>query len=170
MAAPFPYESVAGAVTDSAESEALNLYRQYAWIARWVDEMNTDIDLDLKKTMQLVFHSRKFRTWFDILQAHVTAGTHTQAQISDIVQGVFFAKKCSWATRAAMNSDLQAIYNMAGIVADWIEANASDYKQGYSINKEIAPGVMTDDPVKITKSTAVATRLSDFRALFAAKG
>lgn len=168
MAAPFPYESVAGAVTDMAESDAANLYRQYAWVARLVDEMNGETELDLKKTMQLVFHARQLRARHEALQARVTHGTHTQAQIGDIVQGVFLAKKCSWASRAAMNADLTAIYNAAGVAADWVEANAGDYKQGYSINKEVSPGVMTDEPLKIAKPAGVASRLADFRALFAA--
>ena len=168
MPAPFPYEAVAGTVTDAAESDAANLYRQYAWIARLLDEMNAEAELDLKKTMQLVFYARQLRARHEALQARVTAGTHTQAQIGDIVQGVFLAKKCSWASRAAMNADLTAIYNAAGVVADWIEANARGYKQGYSVNREISPGVMTDDPIKIVKPAGVATRVADFRNLFAA--
>lgn len=167
MAAPFPYESVSGAITDKAESEAVNFYRQYSWVARLIDEMSLQSDLDLKRTMQLVFHARALRICYDTLQAHVAAGTHTQVQIGDIVQGVFATKKCTWATRAAMNTDLQTIYNTSGVVADWIEANAADYKAGWSINKEVSPGVMSDDPIKIVKTAAVATRLSDFRALFA---
>lgn len=168
MTAPFPYEAVAGAVVDPAENEALNLYRQYAWVARLLDEMNAEAELDLKRTMQLVFHCRKFRECLDTLQAHVTAGTHTPARIGDVIRGVFGAKKCAWATLAGMNADLAAIYNAAGAAADWIEANAGGYKRGYSVNREISPGVMTDDPIKIVKPAGVATRVADFRNLFAA--
>lgn len=167
MAAPFPYEAVAGAATDPAESEAANLYRQYAWVARLADEMNAETELDLKRTMQFVHHARQFRHWFDALQARVTAGTHTQGQIGDILAGVFGAKRCAWPTRSAMNADFQEIYNAAGTAADWIDANAADYKQGWSINKEVSPGVMTDDPIKVAKPAGVATRIADFRGLFA---
>lgn len=168
MAAPFPYEAVAGAQTDPVEAEALNLYRQYAWIARLVDEMNNETELDLKRTMQLVFHARQFRALFDALQARIAAGTHTQAQIAAVIEGMFAVKKCTWATRTAMNVDLQAIYAASGTAADWIEANAASYKTGYSVNKELSPGVMTDEPIKITKPAGVAIRIADFRALFAA--
>ena len=73
MAAPYPYNAVAGVPDDIAESDAVNLLRQYTWVARLVDEMNLDIELDLKRTMQLVFHCRQFRAWFDTLQARITA-------------------------------------------------------------------------------------------------
>lgn len=169
MAAPFPYDSVAGVADDAAERDAAHLYANYKWIARLVDQLNDATDLDLKQVMQLVFHSRQFRLAYDSLQARISAGTHTQTQIGDILQGVFLLKKCSWATRAAMNSDLSTIYNTAGTVADWIEANASNYKEGYSVNKEVSPGVMTDEPIKIAKPTGVATRIANFRSLFGAK-
>lgn len=169
MAAPFPYEAVAGAQADPAEPEALNLYRQYVWVARLVDEMDAETELDLKRTMQLVFHARRFRSIYDALQARIAAGTHTQAQITAVIEAMFAFKRCAWATRAAMIADLQAIHVAAGTAADWIEANASGYKQGYSVNKEISPGVMTDEPIKVVKPAGVAARLSDFRALFAAK-
>lgn len=168
MAIPFPYEGTAGAVTDQAEGETVNLYRQFVWVARLVDEMNAATDLDLKKTMQLVFHSRKFREVYEALQARITAGTHTQAQIADIIEGVFGAKKCKWATRAAMLSELAGLYTAAGNAADFIEANAGAYKTGYSINKITDSGGMTDEPIKIAKHAGVATRLTDFRALFGA--
>src|SRR5688572_25694521 len=167
MAAPFPYEATAGAVTDVAETEALNLYRNYSWVARLADEMNVEAELDLKRTMQLVFHARQLRRWHEALQTHI-GDTHTAAQIADVIEGVFNAKRCRWATRAAMNADFTAIYSAAGALADWIEANAAEYKQGYSVNKEISPGVMTDDPIKVAKPPAAASRLSDFRNLFAA--
>lgn len=167
MAAPFPYEAVSGAVLDAAEGEAMALYRQFAWVARLSDEMNTEAELDLKRTMQLVFHARSLRRFHEMLQARINS-THTPAQIADVIEGVFAAKKCRWASRSAMNADLAALYTNSGALADWIEANAADYKQGYSVNKEISPGVMTDEPIKVSKPSGLASRLTDFRALFSA--
>lgn len=168
MAAPFPYEAVAGAITDPAEGDANKLFRNYAWVARLAEEMSAETELDLKRTMQLVFHSRQLRIFYEALQARVTAGTHTTVQIGDVIEGMFAYKKCRWASRSAMLADLAAIYAAAGTIADWVEANASDYKQGYSINKEVSSGVMTDEPIKTAKPAGIANRLSNFRALFAA--
>lgn len=168
MAAPFPYEATAGAVRDVIEAEALNLFANYMWTARLADEMNTEAEIDLKRAKQLVFHARQLRRWYDALQAHITDGTHSQAQIADVIEGIFAVKKCRWATRLAMNADLTALYAASGTLADWIEANAGQYKQGYSVLKEISPGVDTDESIKIAKPAAAATRLAEFRALFAA--
>jgi len=169
MTAPFPYDGIAGAATDPAEGEAANLHRQYCWIARLADEMNAEVELDLKRTMQLVFHCRTFRQWYDALQARIGQG-HTQAQIGDILQGLFALKKCIWATRAAMLQDLQGIYDDAGTVSAWIEANAAQYKQGFSTNVVVNDqGDMSDTPIKTTKTTAIATRISTIRARFGAR-
>jgi hypothetical protein len=169
MAAPFPYESVAEARTDPAEAEAMNLYRQYAWIARLSDEMNNETVVDLKRTMQIVFHCRQFRRWYDVLQARI-GKSHTAQLIADVIESVFATKKCRWLTRLVLQQDLSNIYAEAGALADWIEANAAEYKQGYSVNKEVSPGVMTDEPIKRFKSEDIATRISNFRALFGPKG
>lgn len=166
MPAPFPYEAAAGVSRDAIESEAVNLFVNYMWVARLVDEMNSESVLDNKRAMQFVAHARQMRRWYEILQARIGA-SHTQVQIADVIEAMFAVKKCRWASRAAMNADLQAIYAASGTVADWIEANAGDYKQGYSINKEISPGVMTDEPIKVAKPAGVTSRLFDFRALFA---
>lgn len=169
MPAPFPYDSQAGVANDRIEAEARNLILHYSWVARLVDEMNAEVALDLKRTMQLVLHGRQFRRWYEELNARIGNG-HTQAQIADVLEAIFLFKKMRWPTRAAMNADLAAIYNACGVASDWFEANVGTYKNGYSINREIAPGVMTDEPIKVTKTTAIATRLSDFRALFGPKG
>ena len=166
MAAPFPYEGVAGASTDPAESEALNLYRQYTWVARLLSEMDAEAEIDLKRVMQIVFHCRKFRSWRDELQARI-GGTHTAQQILDVIEGVFAAKKCRWATRNAMQQDLLDIYTDAGTLADWIDTNAPEYKDGFSTNVVLADGVMTDVPVKRAKPPALATRIAAFRSRFA---
>lgn len=168
MVAPFPYEAVAGAVRDVIEAEALNLFANYAWVVRLADEMNAEKEIDLKRAKNLVFHARQFRFWYDALQARVSAGSHTQAQIADVIEGVFGAKKCRWPTRLVMNADLSALHAAFGALADWIETNAGQYKQGYSVLKEISPGVDTDESIKIAKPAAAASRLSEFRALFAA--
>lgn len=160
MAAPFPYESTAGAVTDPAESEALNLYRQYVWLARWSDEMNTDTDLDLKKLAQFTFHCRKYRQWFDALQARGAAAR-------PVIEGVFAFKKATWASRAAMLSDLQAIYDGAGTIYDWIVANMQEARSYTVATFDAAFAEQTDVPVKIAKPAGVAARVGVFRALFA---
>ena len=166
MVAPFPYEGVAGATADPAESEAANLYRHYSWLARLADEMNDEAELDLKRAMQIVFHCRQFVHGFDVLQT-----THTDRldEVAGVVLGTFAAKKCVWASEAEMEDDLASIQAAALDLADWIEANASEYKQGYSINKEIAPGVMTDEPIKVDKPEELATRLTNYRALWGPK-
>lgn len=146
----------------------MSLYRQYAWVARLADEMNTESDLDLKRTMQLVFHARELRRLHEMLQARINS-THTAAQIADVIEGVFAAKRCRWASRSAMNADFSALYAGSGALVDWIEANAADYKQGYSVNKEVSPGVVTDEPIKIAKGEHIAARIADLRGLFAAK-
>jgi len=160
MPAPFPPEGVAGASVDPAEAEALNLYRNYAWLARHADEMDTAANLDLKRVMQIVGHARQFRRWHDALTARGAAAR-------DQVEGTFAVKKCTWATRAAMVADLAAIYSAVGTLADWIETNEAGYKTGYSTNIVLdAAGNLSDTPITVAKSIAVATQITTFRALF----
>lgn len=164
MTAPFPIEATAGTKVDPAEAEALNLYRHYAWMARLSDEMHIDAELDLKRTMQLVMHIREYRRWHDALSAR------SQAQTIGIVEGIFAQKKCRWASQAEMGEDLAALHAAAGTVADWIEANAPEYKEGYSVNKEVAPGVITDEPIKVPKPQALGMKIAELRAQFGVKG
>jgi hypothetical protein len=168
MAAPFPYDAVAGVANDGAEFEAANLQGHFVWLARWSDEMDGDVDLDLKKLAQFVLHCRAYRRWFDALAAR---GGPARA----VIAGYFAHRKCAWATLADMVQDLQAIYDAAGVAADWIEANLAGYKGGYTMAVVIgadANGVpiTSDVPVKAVKPPAFATRVAAFRGLFNAKG
>lgn len=88
------------------------------------------------------------------------------ANIAGTVRSLFAMKKCTWASIAAMNADFQRIYNAATLISEWIEANETAYKDGFTIVKPVARGVMTDDPIKTAKSPAVAARIAEFRALF----
>ena len=166
MSAPFPYNAVAGVANDPAESEAENLLAQYSWLARWSDEMNKDVDLDYKKLAQFAFHCYKFRVWYDALQARITAGTHTPAQIGDCLEGVFRKRKMGWGNRAAMNSDLQDIYAAAGVVYDWIKTNMQEARNFTTAQFDANFINQTDVPVKVVKPAALATRIAQFRGLF----
>jgi hypothetical protein len=160
MPAPAPYDGVSGAVQDPAESEALNLYRQYAWLYRWSNEMNTDADLDLKKLAQFAFHCRKYRMWYDAL---VARGVPARA----VIEGAFAFKKATWPTRAAMLQDLQAIYDGAGTIYDWIKVNATEARRYTTVTFDANFEVQSDEPIKVAKPPALATRVGAFRALFA---
>lgn len=159
MPAPAPYDGVAGAVNDPTESEALNLYRQYVWLYRWSDEMNTDADLDLKKLAQFAFHCRQYRRWFDALTARGVAAR-------PVIEGLFAMKKATWATRAAMLQDLQALYDGAGTIYDWIKANATEARRYTVATFDENFDVQSDEPIKVAKPAALATRVGAFRALF----
>jgi len=160
MPAPFPPEAIAGAAVDPAESEALNVYRNYAWLARLADEMDAAANLDLKRVKQIVGHARQYRRWYDALAARGVAAR-------DQVEGTFAVKKCTWLTRAAMVADLLAIYDAALVLADWVETNEAGYKSGYSTNIVLdAAGNTTDTPIVAAKSLGMATQIATFRALF----
>ena len=159
MPAPFPYNALAGVANDPAESEAENLVGQYSWLARWSDEMNKDVDLDYKKLAQFAFHCRKFRFWYDALQARGNAAL-------DPIQGAFLKRKMSWGNRAAMSSDLQGIYTAAGTIYDWIVANMQEARNYTTARFDANFENQTDIPVKVVKPAAVATRVQQFRGLF----
>ena len=159
MPAPFPYNAVAGIPNDPAESEAENLVAQYSWLARWSDEMNTDTDLDYKKLAQFAFHCRKFRRWYDALQARGNTAL-------DPIQGAFLKRKMSWGNRAAMNSDLTDIYTAAGTIYDWIVANMQEARSYGTVSFDANFENQTDTPVRVVKPAAVSTRMQQFRGLF----
>jgi len=160
MPAPFPYNAISGVANDPAESEAENLVAQYSWLARWSDEMNTDIDLDYKKLAQFAFHCRKFKVWYDALQARGAAN------IGDQIEGAFLRRKMKWGNRAAMNSDLTAIYDAAGAIYVWIVANMQEARSYTTAQFDANFENQTDVPVKVIKSAAVAIRIQQFRGLF----
>ena len=69
-----------------------------------------------------------------------------------------------------MLADLTGLYADAGMLADWVEANAAEYKTGFSTNVVVdAQGNMSDVPVKRAKPLAFATRLAAFRTRFGPK-
>lgn len=167
MAIQFPYQAVAGAAVDPAESEAANLYANLCWVARLADEMDADTELDLKRVMQLVLHCRKFRVWYEALQTRGVAAR-------PVIEGVLAAKKITWPTRAEMLADLSALYADCGTLADWIEANAAGYKAGYAktmvVGNEIdGTPIISDVAEKAAKPVAFGTRISALRARFGAK-
>lgn len=159
MSAPFPYNAVSGVANDLAESEAENLVAQYIWLARWSDEMNKDVDLDYKKLAQFAFHCRKFRFWYDALQARIPLPL-------DAIEGAFLRRKMRWLTRLLMQQDLQDIYNAAGTIYDWIVANMQEARNYTTAQFDANFENQTDVPVKVAKPAAVATRVQQFRQLF----
>ncbi len=161
MAAPFPYDGMAGAINDPAEAEARNLHENYKWIARLADEMDAESELDLKRCMQIVLHCRKFRLWYEALAPRASG--------MDAIEGHFAMKKCRWSSAAACKKDLGDLYADAGALADWIEANVPEYKQGFAIVKVVSDGVLTDEPIKRAKPPELADRLTAFRSRFGAK-
>src|SRR3990167_2948984 len=160
MPAPFPYNAVAGVANDPAESEAENIVSQYCWLDGWSDEMNKDIDLDYKKLAQFAFHCRKFRFWYDALQARGAPN------IVDAIEGAFMLRKMKWGNRAAMNSDLTSIYNASGTIYDWIVVNMQEARSFTVVQFDANFENQSDVPVKIVKSPTVATRIQQFRGLF----
>lgn len=159
MPAPYPYQAVSGAVVDPAESEALNLFRQYEWLARWSDEMNKDVDLNYKKLMQFVFHMRQYRRWYALLQAKGVAAL-------PVIRGMFFFKKCQWATAADMTADLTAIYAECGLLFDWLKLNMPEART-YATLKMNDSDDLVDEPITAVKSVEFGTRIAAFRGLFA---
>lgn len=167
MTAPFPYDGVAGAQNDPAEAEAANLHANYKWVARLADEMNTEAQLDLKRVMQIVLHCRKFRVWYGALQARGKAA-------EGVIEGFFALKNCRWEKPEEMVSDLAAIYADCGTIADWIEANATDYKTGYTKGVVIAMSAdgtptISDEAIKAEKPVALAGLLTTLRSRFGDK-
>src|SRR3990167_10206247 len=117
MALPIPYDALVGAVNAPAESEALNLRGQYAWLYRLAKAMTDDPELDLKRAAQLALHTRKFRLWFDKLVERISRETvsadpdypvvRSQGEIRALIEGAFAMRKTRWATRGAMVQELQ---------------------------------------------------------------
>ena len=168
MPAPFPYDAVAGVPNDPAESEAVNLYNQYKWIARWSNEINQDaVNLNLKKLAQLTFHCRKFRVWYDALQAHITAATHTATEIGNCIEGVWLARDLTWGNRSQMNSDITAVYDGSGVFYDWVKANQQQARNYTTAQFDENFENQTDVPIVISMPAAVATRVAALRGLFA---
>lgn len=160
MPAPFPYNAISGVANDPAESEAENLVAQYAWLARWSDEMNKDADLDYKKLAQFAFHCRRFRQWYDALQVRGAAN------IGDQIEGAFLRRKMRWLTPLLMRQDLQDIYTASGTIYDWIVVNMQEARSYTTAQFDANFENQTDVPVKVAKPTAVATRVQQFRGLF----
>lgn len=181
MTIPFPYNATAGVPNDPAEPEIIALYSQMAWIARLSNEMNGAAELNLKRVFQLVLHMRKYRSWFSKLDARRQregvsqdpdwAFNRPAGQIGAMIRGFLMAEKMTWASQAAMLTDLAALNTNCGTFADWIEANAVEYKNGYTT----ATVVGTDaDGVPIVSDTAITspmpaafqTRVAALRANF----
>ena len=178
MPLPRPYNGVAGAVNDPAESEAQNLFTQYAWVYRLATEMNAEAQLDVKRAFQIALHTRKFRAWYDALQVRAARETlsadpdyptvRPAGEILDIIRGMFESRKARWPTKAAMVADLVELRTDCGTLYDWMEANQAEYKTAFSTNRVVnAAGDMTDDPIKIAKPAAFATRIATFSAKYA---
>ena len=160
MPAPQPYDGHSGVFDDPAERLAPALHAQYKWLFRWSDEMDSDTDLDLKKLAQFTGHCRAFR---QIYQEILTLS----AEESDAVDGFFAFKQCRWPSRAAMKADLDALSAACLTAADWIDANMPEIRTGFATLRLTAGGRHVDDSIKIAKSAGVATKVAQFRALFA---
>ena len=159
MTAPFPYDGIAGATLNPAEREAIDLYIAHTWVARLVNEMDQDADLNLKKIFQFVHHSQMFVASFDALAARGPSS-------APVVSGFMQFKGSTWASNAAMNADLQAIRDKAEAGVNWIEANATEYKSGFATRMVNANGDESDVAIVTTKPAFIATYLAQFRALF----
>lgn len=163
---PYPYDAVPGVMDDPAERSAQGLSRSLSWLARIADQMNADAQYNLKLGKQLTEFCETYRRFYDELQAMIAAGTHSKELIAEIVGKTLASRKVSWPTVSQMNDDLLKLYNTAKDTAAWMEANAAQYKQGYSTNRVIATGVDTDDAIKIAKPAGLAKTVGDLRVLF----
>ena len=160
MPAPFPYNAIAGVPNELAESEAENLVAQYTWLARWSNEMNADTELNRKKFAQFIFHCFKYRFWFDQLALRDT-------QIRNAaLQGAFGRRRMTWGNQAQMLTDLQAIYDAAGVFYNFAVTNMQQARQFTTAEFDINFQNQTDVAITEPKSAAIATRISQFRGLF----
>lgn len=159
MAAPFPYDAVAGRA--SLGQIAAQIVANYKWLARWSQEIGTDTNMDLKKLAQLAFsHCRLFR---DLIQPFipVSAGDPIIAAL----QSEFAWHGLVWPTRAEMVTDVGLLYQRCGALFDYVRDNVPAARS-FAVRTYDANGNEIEQPTVIAKDAAVATEVGRLRALF----
>lgn len=163
MPAPFPHEARRGSTYNQAESEAMNLYKQYGWLARWVDEMIEDSVITHKRAAQFFLQCYQYRRWYDELMKR------GEQVVATTMEGTFRTKKVVWRNRATMFADLKEIYEKSKVATDWFEANGEFLKHDWDHVWN------TDDPMEwkhvevlreSPKTESFSAMLADFRAAF----
>ena len=181
MTIPFPPSGVAGAALDPIYAEISELRAQMPPIARWAQELSTDVQMDLKKVRQLRFHMRRYRAFFAKLDARRQREglsqdpdwpfTRAAGEVGSILRGIMQFDKITWASQNAMLTDLNALANDCQTFGDWIDANETRYKDGSStviVTGQDADGtdIVSDTPIVVAKPAAFQTRVAALRANF----
>lgn len=168
MPIPFPYDAIAGSVNDPAERLMMAAYDNFKWVARLIDEMNAEEEQDLKRTFQVIMHSRRFRSqWLELRQ-------YPTDEVLPVIKGFFMMKGVEWKDDQQMLTDLDEVTNDIYELADWLETNTPEYKDGFTTVKIVAisaegEATTTDEALKAAKPQELADKLTTIRGKFEAK-
>ena len=156
MVAPFPDFATAGGTAPTVIAN--NLFGHYTWMARWSEEITTDVDVDNKKFAQLVFvHCREF----DNLVVLPVDDAVATAVISR-----FAADGLEWPTPNDMKNDFQALKAEAATLYAWTLSNVGT-SIDYATLSVDSGGVFLEVPTITTpKPPALQTRVQALRNLF----
>jgi len=155
MTAPVPSESTTPG--PSLEQQAANIYANYVWIARFIVEMNNDVQLDMKKAAQLVrINGPMF----------VTATQSAGPLLRDAFMKRLEAQGVSWPNIA---TELPGIVTALNDFFNFVQTNfPAVYTEANTIGEVFITdsGFLSDRPVLVTKPPALATEIAGLRALF----
>lgn len=148
---PMPPEAHAGATINPADVIVTKAYANYAWIARLISEMDDETALDLKRAMQIRFHCQQFRNYL---------GAIDKSDAMNKAAAYFEFKDAPLPDPAA----LHVIRDHCLLIETAIDPGI--YAGGFSTNVLTGSGDVTDVPIKVEKSEALARMLAEFRNLF----
>ena len=154
MPAPFPREATLKG--QSTSNIANQVYANYAWLARWSEEIGADADVDLKKVAQLALaHCRDF--------AALTVDM--RPDLARAISQRFGREGLTWPTAQAMVADLAAIRAEAVALRAFVQASVPEALV-MSSRVWTAEGDETERPNKLVKPHPVVAEVAKLRALF----
>lgn len=152
---PFPVVTLGGLTPQSVgDLLARNLY----WMARWSDEIVNDVDLDLKKLIQLAYvHCLWFSTNVpDSLPQAVVLAINARMRIEGF----------DWPV-ADIPADVAAIKAESTVLHAFVRDNLPPEYKNFATRVINPDGTETEAPAVISpKPAAVQTRVATLRALF----
>lgn len=157
MVAPYPYDSVAGRVALSQRAKEIE--SNYGWIARLTEEITVEPTINLVKLSQLAFtHCRGFRDLWDAYGGNAR----------EAIQQRFAGNSTTWATRAAMVADLQAIRDQGRLLFIFVRDNVPEARRPSELVKDPNADGGTDEAKTLSKPHPVEAEIALLRALFGA--
>lgn len=154
MAAPLPVEI--NPALENTLNRANRIYQNYVWVARFIDEIVNDTDLDLKKIGQLVLVNGPILL---SLTSGATASLRTAFMRRIEQEGL------SWPN---INTEFPALLTELQSFIDWVGANVPEVGQNLPMSQVIvnADGRLTDQPITITKPVGFQAEAQALRNQF----